>query len=176
MSWWRSVPAEGSNEKTVLSVCKERQRSRTRSLIISTNSILNSHVAIYESSHNNRYMQTAVQTVLSEPAPVCQCYKASHQSFWPTHDKLFTICTSTRSRLPTHMLFFILRGSFSEPSPAQGTPVLLLPVHQHNACPQSSFTLLLFRFVLFFISQSFDKTRSIWNRCGRLSWCENIYL
>lgn len=78
------------------------------------------------------------------------------QSFPPklltdTHDELFTICTCTRSRLPTHMLFFILRGSFSEPSPAQGTPVLLLPVHQHNACPQSSFTLLRFSICIIFL-------------------------
>lgn len=121
-------------------------------------------------------MQTAVQTVPSEPAPVCHCLK----SFPPkllTHNKPLQLYALLHVLGPhTHALFHS-QGIFQWAKPSAG----------YNQCccccryistmhvPQSSFTLLRFRFVLFCISQSFDRIQVKWRRNGRLSWCE-IYL
>lgn len=126
-----------------------------------------------ESLLNNRYMQTDCPLTASTSLPLLQSFPP--KLLTNTQQALTAVCTSTCSRPPTHMLFFILRGSFSEPSPAQRTPVLLLPIHQHNACPAKLLHSPSIRFVWFCISHSFDRTqvKQRWN--GKLSWCE-IYL
>lgn len=75
---------------------------------------------------------------------------------------------------PPHTFFFILRGSFSEPSPAQGTPVLLLlPVHQHKCMSRKASSLSFYFDLRYFV---FPKALIVKLRPnGRLTWCE-IYL
>lgn len=143
------------------------------SLVISTKLVSNSHVAIQKSLHNKQHMQTAIQTVLSESAPVCHCYKAPTKAS-DQHTTSPYNCALLQVLGPPHTFFFILRGSFSEPSPAQGTPVLLLlPVHQHKCMSRKASSLSFYFDLYYFV---FPKALIVKLRPnGRLTWCE-IYL
>lgn len=99
----------------------------------------------HEGLHDDNYMQTGTHYVtswrfkdsnqvssLSQFIVAERPTKAEANKHTHTHPILYALPSIHTCKGPTHTLLFILRGSFSEPSPTQGTQLL---VHQHNACP-----------------------------------------